>query len=138
MDVEDASRMEYRFQRNTYLVIVLALGAAIYWSGLRMAMGVLLGGALCLFNIRWLRGSVSGILSYAAAEQTGRVPSWTASKFILRYLIVGVVIAAAVWSGDFHPLGIGIGFAAFVGSVMIEAGYQIYRFLAGKEQIPEE
>lgn len=138
MDVEDASRIQYRFQRNTYFVIVLALVAGFYCSGWRMAMGVVLGGALCLFNIRWLRGSVSGILSYAAAEQTGRVPSWTASKFILRYLIVGIVIAAAVWSGDFHPLGIGIGFAAFVGSVMIEAGYQIYLFLAGKEQIPEE
>lgn len=138
MDAEDSSQIENRFQRNTYVVIVLALTAGFYWSGLRMAMGVLLGGALCLFNIRWLRGSVKGILGYAAAEQSGRVPSWTASKFILRYLIVGIVIAAAVWSGDFHPLGIGVGFSAFVGSVMIEAGYQIYLFLAGKEQIPEE
>jgi len=136
MDAEDSSRMERRFERNTYLIIVLALGAGYYFSGWRMAMGALLGGALCLFNIRWLRGSVSGILSHAA--ETGRVPNWTASKFILRYVIVGIVIAAAVWSGDFHPLGIGIGFAAFVGSVMIEAGYQIYRFLAHQEQLPEE
>jgi hypothetical protein len=91
-----------------------------------MALGALLGGALCLFNIRWLRGSVGAILSQAVMTQSGRVPPFTASKFILRYVVIAAVIAVALWTGYFHPLGIGIGFAAFVGGVMIEAGYQLY------------
>jgi hypothetical protein len=52
----------------------------------------------------------------------------TASKFVLRYFIIAVVIIAAVWTSSFHPLGIGIGFAAFVAGVMMEAGYQLYLF----------
>jgi hypothetical protein len=61
--------------------------------------------------------------------QSGRVPPFTASKFILRYIVIAATIAIALSTGYFHPLGIGIGFAAFAGGVMIEAAYQLYLFL---------
>ena len=93
-----------------------------------MALGALLGGALCLFNIRWLSRSVQAILSKAVMLQNGRVPPFTASKLILRYFVIAFVIMVALFTGYFHPLGIGIGFAAFVGGVMIEAVYQLYLF----------
>jgi hypothetical protein len=124
----DDSGIERRFQRNTYLVIAVTLTAGWIQSGWKMALGVLLGGALCLFNIRWLKGSVRAILSNAVMMQNGRVPPFTASKLILRYIVVALVLLAALWTGYFHPLGIGIGFAAFVGGVMIEAVYQLYLF----------
>src|SRR5262245_57024372 len=106
MDANDDSGIEQRFQRNTYIVIVIALVAGWFLSGWRMALGVLLGGGLSLFNKRWLVGSVRAILSQAAVTQSGRVPSGSASKFILRYFVIAVVIAAAMWSGNFHLLGI--------------------------------
>jgi len=124
----DDSRVERRFQRNTYVVIGATLIAGWFLSGWRMALGALLGGALCLFNIRWLGGSVRAILSKAVALQSRRVPPFTASKLILRYFVIAFVIAVALSTGYFHPLGIGIGFAAFVGGVMIEAIYQLYLF----------
>jgi hypothetical protein len=122
----DGNRIERRFQRNMYIFIIVALAASLIWAGWRMAMGVLLGGILSIFNKSWLQGSVAAILGNAVAVPNGRVPPWTASKLILRYFIIAFIIGAAVWTGDFHPLGIGIGFAAFVGGVMIEAGYQVY------------
>jgi ATP synthase I subunit len=125
----DDSGIERRFQRNTYVVIGVAVIAGWFLSGWRMALGALLGGALCLFNIRWLSGSVRAILSKAAATQSGRVPPFTASKLILRYFVIAFVIAIALSTSYFHPLGIGIGFAAFAGGVMIEAAYQLYLFL---------
>jgi hypothetical protein len=126
MSENEDRAIERRFQRNTYLVIAILFFAGLQFSGRRMALGVLLGGVLSLFNKRWLQGSVRAILSYAAMTQTGRVPIFTSSKLILRYLVVGAVILAAVRTGEFHPAGIGFGFAAFVGGVMIEAGYQTY------------
>ena len=124
----DDSGIERRFQRNTYVVIGAAVIAGWFLSGWRMALGAMLGGALCLFNIRWLGGSVRALLSNAAVTQSGRVPPFTASKFILRYFIIAAVIVIALSTGFFHPLGIGIGFAAFAGGVMIEAAYQLYLF----------
>src|SRR5215510_2123284 len=124
----DDSGIERRLQRNTYVVIGAVMIAGWFLSGWRMALGAMLGGALCLFNIRWLGGSVRAILSKAAVTQSGRVPPFTASKFILRYFIIAAVIVIALSTGFFHPLGIGIGFAAFAGGVMIEAAYQLYLF----------
>jgi hypothetical protein len=124
----DDSGIERRFQRNTYFVICASLIAGWYLSGWRMALGALLGGALCIFNIRWLRGSVRAILSKAVMTQSGRVPPFTASKLILRYFVIAIVLVIALSTGYFHPLGIGIGFAAFAGGVMIEALYQLCLF----------
>lgn len=115
-----------RLRRNTFIVIGLALAASLIFSDRRMVFGVALGGALCFFNLRWLNSSLRGILDLAMQRQDGRVPPFTVGKFIFRYYLVAVAIGAAVWSGGFHPLGIGIGFAAFVGGVMIESVYQFY------------
>jgi hypothetical protein len=138
MELEEANEVERRFDRNAYIVIAIALVSALIWSGWRMAAGVMLGGALSLFNKRWLQGSVRGIMSQAVMMQNGRVPPFTASKVILRYFIIAIAIGAAVWSGDFDPLGIGIGFAAFVGGVMIEAGYQLYLFFKSDQHTTEK
>lgn len=125
-----------RLQRNTYLVISIALLLAALWSGWRMALGVALGGVLCLFNKHWLQSSLGAILRLAAQQGDGRVPPFTAGRFIFRYYIIALVIGAAVWTRAVHPLGIGIGFAALVGGVMIEAGYQLY--LASKQSTTSE
>jgi ATP synthase I chain len=128
MEREESKLIERRFERNMYIYILVALAVSLIWAGWRMALGVLLGSILSIFNKRWLQGSVAAILGSAVEMQSGRVPPFTAAKLILRYFIIAFVIGAAIWTGDFHPLGIGIGFAAFVGGVMIEAGYQIYLF----------
>jgi ATP synthase I chain len=134
MSKENGNEIERRFKRNMIVVIAVALILGFYWSGWQMALGILLGGSLCIFNLRWLEGSVRAILSHAVEMQNTRVPPFTASKFILRYLIIAFVIGAAVWTGDFHPLGIAIGFGAYAGGVMIEACYQIYLFFRSTNQ----
>jgi ATP synthase I subunit len=136
MSEVDDSGVERRLRRNSYIVIGVAATAGWFLSGRRMALGALLGGALCLFNVRWLSGSVRAILNTAVITQNGRVPPFTASKFILRYFVVAAAIVIAVWSGYFHPLGIGIGFAAFAGGAIIEAAYQLclsLKFFRAKE-----
>lgn len=127
------STIEHRLLRNTYLVLLVLLLLGTLWSGWRMALGVALGGILCLFNQRWLQSSLRAILKIAADKQDGRVPPFTTGKFIFRYYLIACAIGAAVWTGWFHPLGIGIGFAALVGSVMLEAGYQLYLSFASNQ-----
>jgi hypothetical protein len=134
---EREAKLQRRLRRNTYVVIGLMLLLALVLSTRKMLFGVVLGSALGLLNLRWLTGSVRGILSQAVMMQNGRVPPFTAGKLILRYYLVALIIGAALWTGDFHPLGIGAGFAAFVFGVMIEAGYRFFLVILGRET-PED
>ncbi|MFN0119317.1 MAG: ATP synthase subunit I [Blastocatellia bacterium] len=115
-----------RMRRNTYLVIVILFLASLLALRFRTAAGVLLGGALSVFNERWLRASTGAILGVAAATGDGRLPQWTTAKFLLRHVITAAIAIAAVTSGWFDLSGIGAGLASFVGAVMIEAAYQMY------------
>ncbi|MFN0110349.1 MAG: ATP synthase subunit I [Blastocatellia bacterium] len=122
----DDAEARWRLQRNTYIFILVAMLVAFFWAGRRMMLGVAIGSALSLFNKRWLEGSMRAMLNHYIARETGKVPPYTVAKFILRYFVIAIVIGAAVFTGRVHPLGIGIGFAALVGGVMIETVYQLY------------
>jgi len=118
---------EARMRRNAIVITALAAVAGLAFGGVRTLAGVLLGSVLSEFNLRWMKSSTAAILAPAAANRDGRVPKWTASKFILRWFVLVITAAIAVWSGWFDPMGIGIGLASFVFGVMVEAGYQAFR-----------
>ncbi len=117
---------ERRLRIITVVLIVLGAGVAFAFVSLKMALGIALGGALSLFNERWLRSSTKAMIELAS--ETGNPSVATTSKFIFRFVIIAVVIAVAMKSGSFHLLGIGLGFAAFVGATMVEAMYQLITF----------
>jgi ATP synthase I chain len=117
---------EQRLRIITLILIVLGAAIAFAFVDLKMALGVALGGALSLFNERWLRSSTKAMIELASA--TGNPSVATTSKFIFRFVIIAAVIAMAMKSGSFNLLGIGLGFAAFVGATMVEAIYQLITF----------
>ena len=129
----DDQSLNRRLSRNTILFLGLALGFSVWQGSGKMVGGVGLGGALAIFNQRWLEGSIRSLLARLAESQEGAIPTWPASKLVLRYLIVALCFVVAQLTGLFHPLGMAIGFASFVGGVMIEAGYQIYLALKPNE-----
>lgn len=118
----DAVEMERRLQRFTLILIVIGAVVASVSGGLKMALGLVLGGALSLFNAHWLSVSTKAIIEYASATGNPTVPR--AAKFLLRLLAIAAILALAVWSGYFDFLGVGIGLGLFVGAAMIEAVYQ--------------
>ena len=124
----DFAPVENEQRLRIITVVLIALGAVIAFAfvGLKMALGIALGGALSLFNERWLRSSTKAMIELASA--TGNPSVATTSKFIFRFVIIAFVIAVAMKSGYFNLLGIGLGFAAFVGATMVEAIYQLIIF----------
>ena len=117
---------EQRLRIITLVLIVIGVVIAFALVGLKMALGVALGGALSLFNERWLRSSTKAMIELASA--TGNPSVATTSKFIFRFVVIAVVIAVAMKSGSFNLLGIGLGFTTFVGAAMVEAIYQLITF----------
>lgn len=122
----DGLAFETRLRRLTIALVVIGIAFAGALGGWKMALGVALGGALSLFNERWLSSSTKAMIELASA--TGTPSVGRASKFVFRFLIVAVVMLVAMRSGYFHLLGMGLGFATFVLASMVEAFYQLITF----------
>ena len=122
----DAFEFEQRLRRITMALIVIGVVVTFAFSGLKMALGFALGGALSLFNERWLSSSTKAMIEIASATGTPSMPR--ASKFVFRVLIVAMVMMMAMQSGYFHLLGMGLGFTTFVLASMVEAFYQLITF----------
>ncbi len=122
----DPATVERRVLRNIFAVIAVAIVAAAILADLSFMLGLLLGGALALFNYKWLHASVKAALDTG----TGKAAPATVMKFIFRWIIIGAAAYVASLTGYFNPIAILAGLLAPALAVMIEAGYVTYKTIA--------
>jgi hypothetical protein len=91
----------------------------------RFTLGLGLGGALALFNYRWLQSSLREVL----ASGSRKTPSGTHLKFIVRWLVVAAIAWLANLTGYVDPVAIVAGLFAPAVAIMVEAGYTTIKSL---------
>jgi hypothetical protein len=91
----------------------------------KFTLGLGLGGALALFNYRWLQSSLREVL----ASGSRKTPSGTHLKFIVRWLVVAAIAWLANLTGYVDPVAIVAGLFAPAVAIMVEAGYTTIKSL---------
>jgi hypothetical protein len=104
----------------TLVVSVTGLMAA---SG-RFFAGVLFGGALALVNFLWLDRSLAAVFK-AATE--GVKPRFLAVRYILRYVVIGVVLLGIYLTDALPVVAVIIGLASFAFAVVFDGLISILR-----------
>ena len=128
---EDAG-LERRLVRGMIVSVVLAAVVSLFVAPWRVTTGLLLGGALAYFNHHWLRTSLSAVLGGAA--QRGPRPRLRASRYVLRYFIIGAAVASA-YLLNLVSIGATLaGMCAFAAAIMIEAFTQLYYAIRYREE----
>src|SRR5713101_2833392 len=89
---EDTGAVELRIFRVMIASIAVAVIASTILASWRVTTGLLLGGGLALLNYHWLRTSVSAIF---AGDIETRRPRVRASRYVIRYFVVGFIAFAA-------------------------------------------
>jgi hypothetical protein len=128
---EDAG-LERRLVRGMIVSVGLAALISAFVAPWRVTTGLLLGGALAYFNHHWLRTSLGAV--FGGAAQRGRRPRLGAARYILRYFIIGAVVASAYM---FNLVSIGAtlaGMCATASAIMIEAFTQLYYAIRYREE----
>ena len=120
---EDPAAVERRIFRNMCVAVVLAVAAsAVLWPW-RVTVGLALGGALSLVNHHWLRTAIAAAFGASVA---GARPRIRIARYVLRYFIIGALIAAA-YSLDVVSLpATFLGLSSFAAALMFEGFVQIY------------
>lgn len=128
---EDPSAMERRIFRGMCRVVASAVLISAPFAPWRVTTGLLLGGVLALLNHHWLRTSVAAVFGAAPA---GARPKMRAARYVLRYVVIAAVVAAA-YRLDLVSLAATLaGLCAFVAAALAEGFRQLYIAIAHREE----
>ncbi len=79
--------------------------------------GILLGGAICFLNIRWLKFFINGIL--LNMSDIKRAKALTYVTFLFRYLIIAGILYISAKSNAVNMIAVIIGFSAALFSYIV-------------------
>ena len=128
---DDAGALEARVLRSMIAAVVIAAGVCAFVAPWRITLGVMLGGALSVLNYRWLHTSVVAIFNINLDSARPRAG---ASRYILRYLVVGALVFVASYLNVVSlPATLG-GLSAFVPALFVEAVREFYFAIIHREE----
>jgi hypothetical protein len=120
---EDPAAVEQRIFRSMCVAVAVAVAAsAVLWSW-RITIGLALGGALSLVNHHWLRTAIAAAFGASVA---GARPKIRIARYVLRYFIVGAIIAAAYSLNVVSLPATLLGLSSFAAALLFEGFMQIY------------
>jgi hypothetical protein len=127
----EADAIELRIFRVMIASVAVAVTAAAMLAPWRFTAGLMLGGVLSLLNYHWLRTSVAAIFNIGIAAER---PRFKASRYILRYFVIGVISFAAYKLLLVSLPATIAGLCAFVPALFVEAGRQFYFAIIHREE----
>jgi hypothetical protein len=129
----EGAALERRLLRAMYVLIALAVICSAALAPWRVTTGLLLGGVLALFNHHWLRGSLAAVFGDPAAS-AGKRPRLSAARYVLRYFVIGCIVASAYMLNLISVPATLVGLCAFAAAVMVEAFTQFYFAIIHREE----
>jgi hypothetical protein len=128
----EGAALERRLLRAMYVLIALAVVVSLLVAPWRVTTGLLLGGALALFNHHWLRGSLAAV--FGSPSIAGKRARLSAARYVLRYFVIGCIVAAAYMLNLISVPATLFGLCAFAAAVMVEAFTQLYFAIFHREE----
>jgi hypothetical protein len=128
---DSADGLEVRLLRSMIASVAIAASICAFVAPWRVTSGVILGGALAVLNYRWLHTSVAAIFNINLGAERPRAG---ASRYILRYAVVGAVVLAAVNLQIVSLAATLAGLCAFVPALFIEALREFYFAIIHREE----
>src|SRR5262245_29368297 len=93
-----------------------------------MALGFFVGGVIAILNFHWLKRTIEAMGGRLPSSSRGA--AWgIVLRFLLRYALIAVGAYVILKSTTNSLYGFFAGLAVPAGAILIEALYEIYRFL---------
>lgn len=123
--------LERRILRGMCASVALAVTLSAVVAPWRVTTGLLLGGALSIFNHHWLRTSIAAVFRVTDSQPR---PRMRLARYVLRYFIVACAVGAAVSLNVVSVAATLAGMCSFVAALFVEAGSQFYVAIVNREE----
>ena len=131
LDADSDGRVELSIFRTMIAAVFIAVIVSTILAPWRFTAGLMLGGVLSLFNYHWLRTSIAAVFNIDMAAER---PRFKASRYILRYFVIGAISFAAYRLRLVSLPATLAGLCAFVPALFVEAGRQFYFAIIHREE----
>lgn len=111
--------------------LMLALGS-LRFGDWRVTAGVLLGGVLSFLNVYWLKVSLKSLFAKDVAGEPS--PHINSALYVLRYVFIAAIIAAAVLLRLVSVAATIVGLLSFAFAILLEAIIQLYFVIVNREE----
>jgi ATP synthase I chain len=128
---EPDDAVERRLLHGMVISVAIAVVVSTAVAPWRVTTGLVLGGLLSLLNYRWLHSSVAEVLNVDLMSQRPRA---NASRYLLRYVVVGGIVFAAYNLQLVSLVATIAGLCSFVPALLIEAGREFYLAIIHREE----
>ena len=115
-----------------FLVTVLGSLLSFIFISANFGFGVFIGGILSLINYYWLKKSLRSIFDNAVS---GEKPRLLATKYFLRYLAFGAILAIVYLSKIVPVVAVLLGLASFALAIIIEAILRLFSSFFNKKEV---
>ena len=120
-NIENVSHTRILFLMGL-IAVLLSIYCFVFVSA-NFGVGVLIGGVLAFANYYWLKHSIKVVFKQA---EKGEVSSFAGSRYILRYLIFGLVLFLIYLTNSISVIAIILGLASFAFAVVLEGFIRIF------------
>ena|SRR2546425_103673 len=128
---ENQHTVELSIFRTMIAAVSLAVIVSAMLAPWRFTAGLMVGGVMSLWNYHWLRTSVAAVFNIGPAAEK---PQVRASRYILRYFVIGVISFVAYKLRLVSLPATIVGLCAFVPALFVEAGKQFYFAIVHREE----
>ena len=128
---DNQTTVELSIFRSMIAAVFIAVILGAILAPWRFTAGLMLGGVLSLFNYHWLRTSIAAVFNIDMAAER---PRFKASRYILRYFVIGAISFAAYRLRLVSLPATLAGLCAFVPALFVEAGREFYFAIVHREE----
>jgi hypothetical protein len=113
-------------------VVILGTLATFLFVSALFGLGFFIGGIFAFINYVWLKSSLKKMFAETADGEHS--PRYSVARYILRYFIIGAVLAVIFLTHTVPVSAVILGMASFAFAILIESFIHIFSFLFRREE----
>lgn len=109
--------LQKRIEIANWIVLAVLFLPALILAPLKFALGILLGGFICILNFHWLGRSLQG--AFQKLGNSGNIKTPVMVRYYLRMGVTGIILYLLIDGGAVDVIGLIVGLSVVVINIII-------------------
>ena len=109
--------LQKRIEIANWIVLAVLFLPALILAPLKFALGVLLGGFICILNFHWLGRSLHG--AFQKLGNSGNIKTPVMIRYYIRMGVTGIILYLLIDGGAVDVIGLIVGLSVVVINIII-------------------